>query len=67
MLGQAQHHVATRRSATGLDEAQVTGGDLGLQGQVELGESALFAPLAQAFANRPLRNHGLGDGSEPRR
>ena len=55
LLGQAQHHVAAGRRATRLDEAQVAGRDLGLERELELAQSAVFAPLPQQFAHRALQ------------
>jgi hypothetical protein len=45
-IGQLQDHVGARARATGLDEAQVAGGDAGLEGQVELAQPAPPAPVA---------------------
>ena len=47
VFGQSQDHVAGRPGASGLDEAQVPGGDVGRDGQVELAEAAALPPLAE--------------------
>ena len=49
-LGQMQDHVAARLGAAQLHKAQVLGGDVRLQRQVELGQAPALAPLAQQFA-----------------
>src|SRR3989441_602712 len=52
--GEQHDHLATRRGAPGLDEAQVTRGDAGLDREVELAHAAARAPLAQEPAEPAL-------------
>jgi len=51
LVGEAQHHVAARRRAPGLDEAEVARGDLGVEREVHLAEAPALAPAAQELAN----------------
>jgi hypothetical protein len=53
VLGQAQDHLTGRPRPAGLNEAQVPGGDVGLDGQVELAEPAPLPPLPEQVADRP--------------
>ena len=46
VLGQVQDHLAGRPGPAGLDEAQVPGGDVRRDGEVELAEPAALPPLA---------------------
>ncbi len=50
-LRQLQHHVARRRRAPGFHEAQVTCGNLGIAGEIELAEMAALPPFAQVIAD----------------
>ena len=50
-FGQLQHHVARRRGAAGLDKAEMTRGNLGVAGQIELAEMAALPPFAQVVAD----------------
>ena len=59
-IGEAQHHLAARLGAAGLEIAEVAGRDLGLAGEVELAEAAAQAPVAQQRADR--RRGGGGSG-----
>jgi hypothetical protein len=47
LLQDAQQHVPSGPRAARLDEAQMPGGDSGLERQVELGHTPALAPLAQ--------------------
>jgi len=62
VLGQVQEHLPARLGPTGLDEAQVAGGDVGAAGQVELAEAAALTPVAQQGADGESRCvHGSDD------
>jgi hypothetical protein len=50
-LGQPQHHIARGYSAAGLDETQMTRGNLGFGSKIELAEMAALPPFAQMIAN----------------
>ena len=50
-LRQLQHHLARRRRAAGLHEAQMTRGNLGVAGEIELAEMAALPPFAQVIAD----------------
>src|SRR4051794_8420736 len=50
MLGQVDEELATRRGPAGLDEAQVLGRDVRVQGQLELAEASSRAPEADQLA-----------------
>lgn len=47
--------LAGRAGASGLDEAQVPRGDLGLDGQVQLGKSPAFPPALDQSPDRRIR------------
>ena len=49
---QVEHHLARGLRPPQLHEAQVSGGDLGLQGQVELAHAPPLPPFAQQIADR---------------
>ena len=57
LLGEVDDHLAAGLRAAGLDEAQVTSGHAGLQGEIELAEAPAAAPVLQ---QRPERD-GIGD------
>ena len=46
-LGEMQHHVPARRRAAGLDETEMARGDLGLEREIELTETAALPPFAE--------------------
>jgi hypothetical protein len=50
VLGQVDEELATRARPAGLDEAQVLGRDVRVQGQLELAEAASRAPEADQLA-----------------
>jgi len=50
--GQQQHHLAARLRAAGLDEGQVTGGDLRVDRQAQLAEPPPLPPLLDEPADR---------------
>jgi hypothetical protein len=50
VLGQVDEELATRAGPAGLDEAQVFGRDVRVQGQLELAEAASRAPEADQLA-----------------
>ena len=50
-LGQAQHHVARRLRAPGLEEAQMARGNFGVRRDIELAHAAALTPFAQQSAN----------------
>ncbi len=50
-LRQPQHHVARRRGAAGFDKAEMTRGNLGLAGEIELAEMAALPPFTQVVAD----------------
>jgi hypothetical protein len=52
LFGQPQYHVAARHRAPGFEEAQVRGGDLGIEGKVHLTQPPALAPVAQPFADQ---------------
>ena len=54
-LGEVEDHLAARPGASGLHEAQMPGGDLGLKGQLELAHAPALAPLPQQIAHRSDR------------
>jgi hypothetical protein len=62
LLAQPQQHVAAGPGPAGLQEAQVPGRDLRLEGEVELAEAAALAPLAQQLADGPRQRLGGGHG-----
>jgi hypothetical protein len=69
VLGQVDEKLAARCGPAGLDEAQVLGRDVGVQGQLELAQAAPRAPEADQLARGPGLLLGLDDhppeGSEP--
>jgi hypothetical protein len=50
LFAEVQQHFPRGLCATGFEEAEMTGGDLGLAREVELTHVALAAPLAQMIA-----------------
>ena len=52
LVGEVEDHLGARLRAAGLDEAEVAGGDAGLEREVELAEAAALAPVAQQGAER---------------
>src|ERR671930_1963977 len=58
-------HFATGCGASSLDEADVSGRDLGLQGQVELTEPPLLPPPAQQLTDWTLAGEGAGHTLRP--
>ena len=72
LLGQVEHHLARGLRASGLEEAQVLGRDLGLEREVELAHAPPLAPFAQQVADGlglGHRDHGrsasMGTGALP--
>jgi hypothetical protein len=59
VLGQVQHELTARPRTSGLDEAEVSGGDFRLARQVELAEASPLAPVTQEVADVRRRR---GDG-----
>lgn len=53
LLGKMDDHVAARNGAAGLHETEMPGGDLRLEGEFHLAQSAALAPLAQRRADGP--------------
>lgn len=49
---QAQHHLAAGCGAPGFNERQVPGRNLRLQGEIELAQALMLAPMAQTPALR---------------
>jgi hypothetical protein len=62
MIGEVQDHLAARARPTGLEEADVTGGDSRLERQLELAEAAALPPGAEQLADGRWR----GDGHRPK-
>jgi hypothetical protein len=61
--GQQEHHVAARLGASGLDEAEMPRGDLGVDGQAELAQAPPFPPVPDELADGAggfLRGRGSG-------
>jgi hypothetical protein len=54
LLGETQDHLAAGERTAGFDEAEVPGGDLSIEGQLQLAEAAALAPLTQELADRPV-------------
>jgi hypothetical protein len=50
-FGSMQDHLARRRRASALDEAQMALRDLGFAGEIELAEPAPLTPVAQEIAD----------------
>ena len=46
-IGEVQHELAARLRTPGLHEAEVAGGHLGFNGEVELAEASPLSPVAQ--------------------
>ena len=70
VLGQVDEELATRAGPAGLDEAQVLGRDVRVQGQLELAEAASRAPEADQLARGlglllGLDDHGLEVSGRP--
>jgi hypothetical protein len=61
-LGEVEHHLAARRGASALHEAEVLLRDLGLEGEVELAHPAALAPGAQVPAEGARLGGDGGDG-----
>jgi hypothetical protein len=61
VLGQVDEELATGAGSAGLDEAQVLGRDVGVQGQLELAEATSPAPKADQLARGLGLLLGLGD------
>jgi hypothetical protein len=53
LLGEVEDHLPAGFGTAGLHEAQVTGGDVGLDGEVHLAHPPTFPPLAEKFADWP--------------
>ena len=59
VLGQTQNHVPAGLGAAGFEEAEVAGGNLGVERQVELAEPAALTPLTEVVAHCGCcRDHG---------
>ena len=63
LLGEPQHHLARGLRAPGFEEAQMLGGDLGLEREIELAQAAALAPFAQVIADRTDGFHGDEDSA----
>ena len=60
-LGEPQHHVARRRGAAGLDEAEMPRRNLGVAGEIELAEMAALPPLPQVIADMDGLRRAVGE------
>jgi hypothetical protein len=60
MLRSQENHLARRRRAAALDEAQMFPRDVGVDGEVELAQAALLAPRAHEVAD------GMGGLGHPK-
>ena len=59
-VGQSQQHFTARLRASGLQKAQVFGGDVGFHCKVQLAHAPTLAPVTQQVTHRRCRRHGLG-------
>src|SRR5919109_285393 len=55
LVGEMEHHLRARTRAAGLNEAEMSSRDAGLQGQVELAEPPSLPPATQERADRHAR------------